>query len=86
MKLLRCPRATVNVQSNRTESDSVNDVTNVKLPKIQKPGRDSKVMVAYKKHSSSLGGYSNNSVLIKHPTNKKGLKSNNRLQLRSTYL
>jgi hypothetical protein len=59
MKLLRCPHAMVSIQSNRTESNSVNDVTRVKLPKIQKPGCDSKIMVACKKPSNSLGGYSN---------------------------
>jgi hypothetical protein len=37
-KLLRYPRAMVSVQSNRIESDTVNDVTSGKSPKIQKPG------------------------------------------------
>jgi hypothetical protein len=62
----------VSIESIRTESDSVNDVRSEKSPKIQKLKCDSKVMVTYKIHSNSLRGYSNHSVLVKQPTNKKG--------------
>jgi hypothetical protein len=68
---------------NRTESDSVNDITSEKSPKIQQLRCDLNVMVAYKTHKNSLGGYSNHLVLIKHLTNKKGF---NRPMLRRTYI
>jgi hypothetical protein len=58
-KLLRCPCATVIVQSNHTKSDSVNDVTSVKSQKNKKLGYDLKIMDSRKKLSNNLGGYSN---------------------------
>jgi hypothetical protein len=67
----------------KIESDSVNDVTSEKSPKIQKSGCNSKVMVVYKTHRNSLEGYSNHSVLIKHSMNEKCF---NMPPLRRTYL
>jgi hypothetical protein len=68
---------------NRTENDSVNDVASKKSPKIQQLRCDLKVMVTYKTHKNSLGGYSNHLVLIRYPTNKKDF---NRPLLRGTYI
>jgi hypothetical protein len=58
IKLLRCPCATVSVQSNRTHSDSLNDITSVKLLKNKKSGYDSMIMAIHRKFSNSLKCYS----------------------------
>jgi hypothetical protein len=58
VKLLRCPRATVSVQSIHAQNDSINDVTSVKLLKNKTSGYNSMIMATHRKFCNSIEGYS----------------------------